>query len=106
GVYRNASGRELTLRLDRDELMLERAGQRRVALLPALYEVNLFRTFDQRVVVTLEPGPLPPKGLTLIEGGRPDAFMRAANEPLSSEAARATERSRTTPVERATALRP
>ena len=86
GVYRSQSGGDLTITFDGEFPLLQRTGQRRVILLPALYEVTLFRTFestaahtDKYAVVVLPVGPLPPTELALTEGGRSEVFKRVAD---------------------------
>jgi ankyrin repeat protein len=74
GTYRNQSGQELTLKPNDDELLLERAGQEAVALLPT--DLTLLRSYDLKVVVTLKPGSLPPIALTVKDGARRDVFTR------------------------------
>ena len=51
-----------------------RAGQEPVALLPV--DLTTLRSYDLKVVITLDPGPVPPNGLTLRDGGRSEVFTR------------------------------
>jgi outer membrane protein assembly factor BamB len=86
GVYRNATGGELTLSsgLYEDRIMLERPGRARVSLLPL--DFTTLRTFDYKVVLTLAPGSVPPTIVTLSDGTRSEKFMRVAGTqtPVSS----------------------
>jgi outer membrane protein assembly factor BamB len=92
GVYRSEVGHELTLRpsIYEDQLLLERPGQGRVLLLPA--DLTILRSFDLKVVVTLEANPLPPPELALEVGGRRDVFRRSGDVAAEPKVAR-TERS-------------
>ena len=84
GVYRSASGQELTLRLSLhgDELLLERAGQRQLALLPS--NLTTLRTQNMKVVVRFGR-TLPPAELTLQDGARsnPDGTRLGPSEAFT-----------------------
>src|SRR5262249_62279056 len=76
GVFRSSSGAEVTLGPNQqgDSLLLSRAGQSRLALLPL--DFRTFRSFDMTVVVNLKAGSLPASALTLKQGGRVDLYTR------------------------------
>ena len=80
GVYRGSvSGQELTIRpgVREDQLLLERSGRPLVALLPL--DFMLLRSFDRKVVVSRDVGPLPPPKLAVRDGGRWEEFTRASD---------------------------
>lgn len=74
GAYRDAAGRELRLKVDEEELLLERSSQPLVSLLPL--DFTTLRSFDRSVVLTVAPQPGPVTELTLTEGGRSQVFTR------------------------------
>ena len=115
GVYRNASGQELTLRLSLhgDELLLERAGQRQLALLPS--NLTTLRTQNMKVVVRFGR-TLPPAETTLQDGvrsnpdgtrlGPSEAFTRIGDATPVTRAADATPPMRPRPVPPPSAVAP
>ena len=74
GLYRSASGQEVTLgpSPQGDTLLLGRRGQNRTALLPL--DFRMFRSFDMKLVMTLSSSTLPPEGV--------DAEGRRSGRPL------------------------
>ena len=84
GLYRSASGQEVTLGLSPqgDTVLLGRRGQNRTALLPL--DFRMFRSFDMKLVMTLSSSTLPPGELTLKEGGRADLYTRIGDAPAES----------------------
>ena len=82
GVYRSASGQELTLRLSLhgDELLLERAGRGQLALLPA--SLTMLRTQNMKVAVRFTGAILPPAEVTLQDGAssNPDSTRLGPSE--------------------------
>ena len=116
GVYRSASGQELTLRLSLhgDDLLLERAGRDTLALLPC--SLTMLRTQNMKVVVRFTGATLPPAELTLQDGARsnPDgtrlgpseAFTRIGDATPVTRAADATPPMRPRPVPPPSAVAP
>ena len=100
GVYRSASGQELTLRLSLhgDELLLERAGRDNLELLPA--NLTMLRTQNMKVVVRFGR-TLPPAEVTLQDGAssNPDGTRLGPSEVFTRIGDAA-------PVTRATATPP
>src|SRR5262249_56533884 len=68
GIYRNKAGETLTIvpALHEDELFFERAGAKRVVLLPA--DLTVLRSADMKTVVLLKPAVPPPAEGTLKDG--------------------------------------
>ena len=81
GIYRSQAGEVLTLGPGiRDvQVMLEWASGVRVSLLPL--DLTTFRSFDRTLVLTRKAGPLPPREVTVRDGGRADVFTRIAEAP-------------------------
>ena len=115
GVYRSASGQELTLRLSLhgDELLLARAGQRQLALLPS--NLTTLRTQNMKVVVRFGR-TLPPAELTLQDGasrnpdgtrlGPSEVFTRTGDATPVTRTAAATPPMRPRPVPPPAAVAP
>ena len=74
GVYRDAAGGEITLKVDEEELLLERAARPPVSLLPL--DFTTLRSFNRSVVLTVAPQPGPVSEVMLTEGGRKQLFSR------------------------------
>ena len=105
GVYRSPAGGELTLGpgIREAQVLLERAGGVRVSLLPL--DLTTFRSFDRTVVLTRKAGPMPPREVTVRDGGRSDVFTRVAEaHPPQAETRPAPITRRAVP--RASALAP
>ena len=81
GVYRSPAGKELTLGpgIRQEQVLLQRAGGVRVSLLPL--DLMTFRSLDRTLVLTRTAGPLPPREITVRDGGRADVFTRIAEAP-------------------------
>ena len=81
GVYRSPAGEALTLGpgIREAQVLLERAGGVRISLLPL--DLMTFRSFDRTVVLTRPAGPMPPRAVTLRDGGQSDVFTRIAEAP-------------------------
>jgi outer membrane protein assembly factor BamB len=89
GLYRSASGQEVTLGLSPqgDTVLLGRRGQNRTALLPL--DFRMFRSFDMKLVMNLPTSSLPPGELTLKEGGKSERYTRGGDAPVETAAASA-----------------
>jgi hypothetical protein len=77
GSYRSESGRELTLALLDEDLMLDRAGRDRVFLLPL--DLTTLRSRDRRVVVSLKLPKVPPAQLAVTDDGASEVYTRVAD---------------------------
>src|SRR5262249_59614301 len=79
--YRNKAGETLTIvpALHEDELFFERAGAKRVVLLPA--DLTVLRSADMKTVVLLKPAVPPPAEVTLKDGDRGVVYARVGNAP-------------------------
>ena len=80
GVYRTASGQQLTLRMGRDDqqLLLVRPDRDAVMLFPV--ELEILKSEDRAVVVTMAAGAVPPPQITLRERGGSEVFTRTADD--------------------------
>src|SRR5207247_8001684 len=89
GVYRAASGREVTLRVGRqgDQLLLDRGDGAPVALNPL--DLMYLRSFDWKLLIRRKAGPLPPPALTISENGRGEVFTRTSAEVQAAQNGRA-----------------
>ncbi len=88
GIYRSQAQEALTLEpgLEEGELMLERRGGKRVALVPV--DQMLFRSRERKVFVALRGRTLPPTELVLYEGDRSERFRRMADVSIRPRPAR------------------
>jgi outer membrane protein assembly factor BamB len=94
GLYRSASGQEVTLgpSPQGDTVLLGGRGQNRIGLLPL--DFRMFRSFDMKLVMMLSTSALPPTALTLKEGGRTETYTRVGDAVSTSDgAAKTTEAS-------------
>ncbi len=99
GVFRNEQGQELRLARSAsfdDQLLLQRAGQDPVALLPA--DLTILRSFDLKTVVRLQAAVLPPAEVTLSDPRGTATYRRVGDLPVETTTSARTPRPAAAPA--------